>query len=332
MEKVHCLVSEVFGESGGGGVDGVEGVDYGGCPLSRDPIESAVRRASGKTKNGSAPGPDGTGYRLIKAVRDTRLGGELIEDIVDKLAQGVIPPAWREMWVLFIPKPGRDLTLAKYWRPLNLINCVGKLGEKVMADRIQDIGGDQFHHLQFGSIKGRSVVDVFYRSVVKARRCIDEGGDVGWGFWDVKGGFQNIVEEEVVDCLAGVEGTRGLCRWVRQFVAGQTFEVCWDGKVRGVGSSSIGVLQGYLLSPVLLLVWMATILREMERRVVEEVPGVSVEFRSYVYDLHCGLYIGRRGVGNLDTIEWRERMGDLLDRVSKTLKEVATSAKRLLHL
>ena len=86
MEKVHCLVSEGLGESGGGGVDGVEGVDYGGCPLSRNAIESAVRRASGKTKNGSAPGPDGTGYRLIKAVRDTRLGGELIEDIVDNLA------------------------------------------------------------------------------------------------------------------------------------------------------------------------------------------------------------------------------------------------------
>ena len=49
------------------------------------------------------------------------------------------------------------------------------------------------------------------RSVVKARRCINEGGDVGWGFWDVKGGFQNIVGKEVLDCLAGVEGTRGLC-------------------------------------------------------------------------------------------------------------------------
>ena len=55
---------------------------------------------------------------------------------------------------------------------------------------------------------------------------------------------------------------------------------------------------------------------------VEEVLGVGVEFPSYVDHLHCGLYIGRRGVGNLDAIERRERMGDLLDRVSRTLKEV----------
>ena len=69
-------------------------------------------------------------------VRDTRLGRELVDEVVDNLVSGVIPPAWREMRVVFIPKPGRDLTLTKSWRPLNLINCVGKLEEKVVADQI----------------------------------------------------------------------------------------------------------------------------------------------------------------------------------------------------
>ena len=77
------------------------------------------------------------------------------------------------------------------------------------------------------------------------------------------------------------------------------------------------------MSSVLFLVWKAPILREMETQVVEEIPGVGVEFPSFVDDVHCGLYVGRRRVGNLDTIEWREQMGDLLDRVSRTLKEVA---------
>ena len=77
------------------------------------------------------------------------------------------------------------------------------------------------------------------------------------------------------------------------------------------------------LSPVLFLVWMAPIVTEIERRIVEEVPGIRVEFPSYVDDLHCILYVGRRIVGNLDAIEWREQMWDLLDRVSRTLKEVA---------
>ena len=72
-------------------------------------------------KNGSAPGPDGIRHRLIKAVLDMRLGRELVGEVVDNLVGGVIPPPWREMWVICIPKPGRDITLTKSWRPLNLI-------------------------------------------------------------------------------------------------------------------------------------------------------------------------------------------------------------------
>ena len=137
-----------------------------------------MRRALGKTKNRSAPGPDRVGYQLIKAIRDTRLGRERIKEVVDNLARGVIPSVWRKMRVVFIPKACRDLTLAKNWWPLNLINCVGKLGEKVLANRIQDLGGDLFHHLQFGSARERSAGDVLYRSVVKARWGINEGGSM----------------------------------------------------------------------------------------------------------------------------------------------------------
>ena len=323
-EKVRSLVSEVFG-----GVREVVGDWSGGAvgdvefPLSREEVGSSVRRALGRTKNRSAPGPDGISYRLIKSVRDTRLGRELVEEVVDHLVQGVIPLAWREMRVVFIPKPGRDLTLAKNWPPLNLMNCIGKLGEMVVADRIQDFGGALFHRLQYGSVRGRSAVDILYRSVVRARRCMDGEGSVGWGFWDVKGGFQNVAGGGVLDCLSEVEGTRGLCKWVSQFAAARAFEVSWDGRVRVVGTSSKGVPQGSPLWPVLFLVWMAPILGEMEHRIVVEVPGVAVEFPSCVDDLHCGLYVGARGVRGLDAVQRKERVEELLDRVSRTLKEVA---------
>ena len=64
----------------------------------------------------------------------------------------------------------------------------------------------------------------------------------------------------------------------------------WDGSVGGVGRSTTSVPKGSTLSPVLFLVWMVPILVEMERRICEEVPGVVVEFPSYVDDLYCGLY------------------------------------------
>ena len=68
-----------------------------------------------------------------------------------------------------------------------------------MADRIQEEGSSILHHQQYGSVRGRSGVDILYKSVVAARHCLDHGGSVGWAFWDVKGGFQNVRSVDVLN-------------------------------------------------------------------------------------------------------------------------------------
>ena len=84
--------------------------------------------------------------------------------------------------MLLIPKLGRDLTQTKNWQPLNLINCVGKLGEKVVADRIQVEGESVLHYQQFGSVRGHAAVDVLYKTVIEARRCLKDKGSAGWSY------------------------------------------------------------------------------------------------------------------------------------------------------
>lgn len=80
-----------------------------------DDMEDSVRKALMGTTNSSAPGPDGVSYRLIKAVRDTPLGEELISEVALHLLEGTIPAKWKEMRVVLIPKLWRDLTLTKNW-------------------------------------------------------------------------------------------------------------------------------------------------------------------------------------------------------------------------
>ena len=96
--------------------------------------------------------------------------------MAESLLEGRTPPEWRKMRVVLIPKPGRDLTRTKSGRPINLINCVGKLGEKVVADALQDAG--LLHGKQFGGVKSRLAVEAVFRAVVKARRCMAKGGEV----------------------------------------------------------------------------------------------------------------------------------------------------------
>jgi len=211
-----------------------------------------VERALMGTKNSSAPGPDGISYRLIKAIKDTPLEQGLLQEVVENLLKGVIPKRWKEMRVVLIPKPGRDLTKTKSWRPINLINCIGKLEEKVVADQLQE--ANLLHHHQFGGVKGRSALEVVFRAVVKVRRCIAKGGEVAWGFWDIKGGFQNVIKEDVMQRMEESEGGRQWKKWVAEFMGKREFLVSWDGKDRGMGRTNLGVPQGSPLSPVIFLI------------------------------------------------------------------------------
>ena len=228
------------------------------------------------------------------------------------------------MRVVLIPKPGRDLTQTKNWRPLNLINCIGNIGEKVVADRIQVEGRSLLHHQQYASVRGCSAVDVLYKLVVKAGQCLYGGGSVGWAFRDVKGDFQDVRSAEVIARMEGCGPLWCWLPWLQRFMSPQEFEVAWDGSVRGRGAAAKGVPHGSPLSPVLFLVFMAPILEDMERPVKEKVGRVEVQFPSYVDDLHCGLY-DRRGAGEEE--DKRERMQDLIARVQRVVAEVAAEQR-----
>ena len=212
-DKVDGLVRDLCGEEAAQDAMGMR--EHEDCPYVADEVMEWVCDALSGTKNNSAASPDGVGYRLIKAVRDTRLGNELLGEVVAALRGGYIPDRWRNMRVVLIPKPGRDLTQTKNWRPLNLINCIGKLGEKVVADRIQEEGNSILHHQQYGSVRGCSAVDIPYKSVVKARQCLDHGGSVGWDFCDVKGGFQNVRSADVLNRIGRCHQQQRIFRQVR---------------------------------------------------------------------------------------------------------------------
>lgn len=84
-----------------------------------------------------------------------------------------------------------------------------------MANVLQGCG--LLHKHQFRSENGRSATEAALRTVTRAQWWLAKGGAVGWGFWDVKGGIQNVREENVIKELeshkkgkCGVRGSEGL--------------------------------------------------------------------------------------------------------------------------
>jgi hypothetical protein len=132
-------------------------------PENRRPFfcvtEDEVRQALSPTSNKSAPGPSGITYKLLKWMFEAN-PGLIIATLNGALEHGTHP--WGTADVVVIPKPHKpDYSLAKAYRPISLLECTGKLLEKVVANRL---GTDKRNHQlighsQFGSQKYHSAPD-----------------------------------------------------------------------------------------------------------------------------------------------------------------------------
>ena len=138
-------------------------------------------------------------------------------------------------------------------------------------------------------------MEAVFRQVVKAQRCLEKGRRVGWGMWDVRGGFGNS-RLEVVEHRIQQTNTEIWQRWggyIKNFFRPRSFEVEWDGKVRDSSRTNIGVPEGSPLSPLIFLIYMATILDEIEQRLTQETAWrgktLDVECPSFVDDIMASL-------------------------------------------
>jgi hypothetical protein len=114
-----------------------------------------------KAANHSAPGQSGHTWTLLKWAWFT--DPDCITNLISGyLRAGHHPHQWKEAVVCVIPKPGcADYMLAKNFRPISLLECMGKLLEKVIAKLIY---WDMFKHAlvlstQFGEHNASLTLD-----------------------------------------------------------------------------------------------------------------------------------------------------------------------------
>ena len=232
----------------------------------REETRAAVRRALSKTKNTSAPGPDGVTWKLLKMIKDTRLGRAVLDD-VGMVAQLDIKyygePEERGMTMVMIPKPGKEHSRVKGWRPIVLLNVLGKLADKVVAHEVGK-RRELFHKRAFAGRKGRGAID----SVMLMDEIRKETGGEVYGR-DIKSAFNFLNREVIRKVLTHHED---LQEYVDHFLRPRNFEVRVDGKKIGEGTMVGGTPQGSPLSPALFMIYMSAIVHEAEEKLkkVEE--------------------------------------------------------------
>jgi len=101
-------------------------------PFTPDELKEYLRTTSSK----SALGPSQIMWPILKWLWPT------ISQHVTALFNGCLthafhPPLWKQALVHIIPKPGKtDYFAPKLYRPISLLDCLGKLMEKAVAKHI----------------------------------------------------------------------------------------------------------------------------------------------------------------------------------------------------
>ncbi|KAL4097640.1 hypothetical protein QTP88_022383 [Uroleucon formosanum] len=137
--------------------------------ITRQEVEPIARGLPGN----KAPGPDGIPDIIVKHVILKR--SELILGTLNKcLTQGIFPTPWKEATLVLLPKGNKPLDQPSSYRPICLLNTIGKVFERIIKKRLEahlEVTRGISNH-QFGFMKGRSTID----AIKMATNVIQEAG------------------------------------------------------------------------------------------------------------------------------------------------------------
>jgi hypothetical protein len=224
-------------------------------------IEPLLMKAAGR----SAPGQSGHTWTILKWAWGA--DPDRITDLLSAcLRAGHHPRLWKEAVVCVIPKPGRaDYTLAKNFRPISLLECLGKLLEKVVAKLIYR---DMSKHAlvpstQFGGRNASSTLDAGLTLLHDIQAAHQTGLRTGILLFDIQGFFDNINHNRLIQVFTDLGFAPELVGWCRSFLKERTVRLKFNGKTSDPFDFTVGAPQGSPVSPVLSIIYTSPLLHKM---------------------------------------------------------------------
>ncbi|KMQ88053.1 reverse transcriptase, partial [Lasius niger] len=220
--------------------------------VSLPEVTQVIRRISASLTK--APGPDG--FRLVIWKRATEEILEWVTYLFNVcLKSGDFPREWKIANLVLIPKDNKPAaTGLPKARPICLINEIGKIFERVLADRIADW---QFVHPesdfsgnQFGFRKNRSTCDALLLREITSS-AVGNGGFAVVVSLDIRNAFNSIPWRIIRRALKRKEFPQYIRRILDSYLSDRTIAFTDMNGEQRIKRMETGVPQGFVLGPVL---------------------------------------------------------------------------------
>ena len=228
-----------------------------------------------------APGPNMHNFRAL------RLIWTWDADRITSLVQQAIRlqyhhQPWRHAKGILMEKPNkRDRTLVKSYRVISLLNCLGKVVEKLVAEMLSQSCETKgsLHQGQMGGRKHRSAIDAAALMIHKVHEIWEDKQIAGALLMDVKGAFDHVSRAKLVQRMADLGIDDDLIGWTQSFLTDRSVELVIDGFTNPRQKVESGIPQGSPVSPILFLIYISGMFSVVE----EQLPNVTCV--SFVDDL-----------------------------------------------
>ncbi|XP_011858938.1 PREDICTED: uncharacterized protein LOC105556455 [Vollenhovia emeryi] len=259
VDFLDQVVNTLFPAGGRGGTvqDGGDEPVEEGTPQEWDESMAVSReeisRAAKKLKARKAPGPDGVPGTVWRIAL-----GELADRVsalyTACLRERKFPEIWKDSSLVLLRKEGKPEDAPNGYRPICLLDEVGKTLERVIAARLarhMDNSGRCLSERQFGFREGKSTIDAIKYVKSLSDLVIEGGGVVTAVAIDIANAFNSLPHEVINRALTRFGFPGPLAGTVRDYLKGRWITCTDRGGDRRSWAAGCGVPQGSVLGPLL---------------------------------------------------------------------------------
>ncbi|RVE41424.1 hypothetical protein evm_013925 [Chilo suppressalis] len=209
---------------------------------------SEVRKSAIRLNPRKAPGPDNLPTTALAELpkRATAAWAQIFNAM---LRSHHFPTAWKKGRVVMIPKPGKDRRQPTSYRPITLLDHIGKLFERLLLNRLQPLFTPRAE--QFGFRSGHSTVLQLTRLLHHMADNHNRGNCTVAVFLDIEKAFDRVWHPGLIYKLTKTNIHPALIKLIASYLQHRTFFVTVEATESITCPIEAGVPQGSVISPFL---------------------------------------------------------------------------------
>ncbi|ETO08756.1 hypothetical protein RFI_28632 [Reticulomyxa filosa] len=229
--------------------------------ITEEEVIEAIRHISAY----KSQGPDNIHNLMLK-----NGGQSLIDSLVILFGWsyriGYFPKEWKKSNIVAIPKPDRDPSICKNYRPISLLSCVGKLMERIITMRLMKYLNENqmLQQNQAGFQSWHNTSELLLRLSESIHASFDKNGVTYAAMLDISAAYDSVWRDGLRYKMRNEFNLRGrLYWWIDSFLSDRSGKVVLNGTNSSIYEFNTGVPQGSSLSPLLFLLYINDITQEI---------------------------------------------------------------------